>query len=231
MGKPGPKPKGKVRLVWSPEFAYAMGLMVTDGSVSKNGRHVVFVSKDREQLENFINALNIQVPISYTTSSYTGKKVSRVQFGDRLFCDFLIGIGIMPNKTKTINVVNIPQKYFVDFLRGHLDGDGCVYSYWDPRWKSSFMCYTTFVSASRNHVDWLQHEIYLLLGIKGHMSTTKKGTVYQLRYAKADSLKLWRNLYYKNALSLSRKRLKIEKIVRIISEQERASWQKYVQVS
>lgn len=219
MGKRGPKPKGKVKILWSSAFAYAMGLLVTDGCVSSN-RHVVFVSKDLEQLDNFKRALKIEVPVSYTKSGYTGRKTPRIQFGDVLFCDFLAEIGIFSNKTKTIGSVQIPSKYFFDFLRGHLDGDGCVYSYWDKRWKASFMFYTTFVSASQAHILWLQKEIHQRLGAVGHIVTAKKGTVYQLRYAKADSLRLWNELYGKQGtICLSRKRLKIEKILRIISGQ------------
>jgi len=222
MGLCGPKPKGKVKIIWSSNFAYAIGLLVTDGSVSKNGRHIVFVSKDREQLDNFTKALDISVPVSYTRSGYTNKKVTRIQFSDSLFCEFLCKIGIMPNKTKVITKVAIPKKYFFDFLRGHLDGDGCTYSYFDPRWKASFMCYTTFVSASRPHIEWLQGEILKYIKINGHISTTRNGTVYQLRYAKTESLKLWKKLYYGGSLHLSRKRLKIERILGIIAEQEQS---------
>ena len=42
----------------------------------------------------------------------------------------------------------------------------------------------------------------------------------QLKYAKADSLKLLRKMYYsRNAVSLSRKRLKIQKMLAIVGEQ------------
>ncbi len=223
MAKPGPKPKGKVKIEWSASLAYALGLVVTDGSVSKDGRHITLVSKDREQLLNFQKALKITAPISWTKSGYTGQQTSRVQFSDARFHEFLIGIGIMPNKTKIIGKVGIPAQYFFDFLRGHLDGDGCTYSYMDPRWRSSFMFYTNFVSASRAHILWLQEEIRKRLGTMGHISGSGRSKVCSLRYAKKDSLLLWKKLYYKDALCLSRKRLKIERILRIISEQEKNS--------
>jgi hypothetical protein len=31
MGKMGPKPKGKVKIKWSANFAYAIGLLTTSG--------------------------------------------------------------------------------------------------------------------------------------------------------------------------------------------------------
>jgi hypothetical protein len=219
MAKRGPKPKGKVTIRWSSDFAYALGLIVTDGSVSKNGRHISFVSNDIEQIQNFLAALQINNPVSFTKSGDSKRRTPRVQFSDRLFSDFLKSIGIVSNKTKTMSRVEIPDRYFFDFLRGHLDGDGTVYSYWDARWKSSFMFYTSFVSASKEHILWIQHTAHRLAGVVGHVSTTKQKNVYQLRYAKAESIKLWRELYpHKKVRHLSRKRLKIQRIKDIIAK-------------
>ncbi len=218
MGKRGPKPKGKVKIQWSPNFAYAIGLLVSDGNLSPDGRHIVFVSKDKDQLLNFMNALQIQVAIGRVVS--IDNLVKRVQFGDILFYHFLLEIGLMPNKSKNIGKIEVPAEYFFDFLRGTFDGDGCTYSYFDPRWRSSFMFYTTFVSASETHILWIREEIHKRLKIRGHVTKGKrKGSIFQLKYAKADSLKLLRKMYYKKKiLSLSRKRLKIEKMLRIVGE-------------
>ncbi|MEK7604407.1 MAG: hypothetical protein AAB442_01260 [Patescibacteria group bacterium] len=218
MGKSGPKPKGKVKITWSANFAYALGLIASDGCLA-GGRHIVLVSKDTEQLENFMKALAITVPIGKTASGYNGNIASKVQFSDVLFYNFLETIGLMPRKSKIIGEIQIPAKYFFDFLRGSFDGDGCTYSYWDPRWKSSFMFYTTFVSASYKHIEWLRDEIHAQLGIRGHLTGDGKRVIFQLKYAKADSLKLLRKMYYsKKVLCLSRKRLKIEKMLGIVGE-------------
>ena len=132
-------------------------------------------------------------------------------------------IGLTPNKTKTIGILKIPNKYFRDFLRGHLDGDGCTYSYWDPRWKSSFMFYTVFMSASENHLKWLQREIQILFGINGKL-TYHREAYYQLRFAKKESLKLIQAMYYKRDLPcLKRKRFKIEQALSIIQKVSRGA--------
>ena len=80
----------------------------------------------------------------------------------------------------------MPIKYFFDFLRGHFDGDGTFYSYWDPRWKSSYMFYTVFISASKRHIMWIRSMLSELAGITGHITKDQKKTVYQLKYAKAE---------------------------------------------
>ena len=220
MGKRGTKPQGKVAIRWSPHFAYAMGLLATDGNLSPDGRHIDFTSNDMEQLDNFMKCLGIQVKISYKTSGFTHKQSPHVQFGDVNFYKFLITIGLTPAKSKTIGAIKIPKKYFSDFIRGHLDGDGTFYSYWDPRWRSSFMFYTAFVSASKVHIEWLRVKIEELFGARGHITKSINDSVYQLKYAKTDSLKLLSKLYYnKGVVCLSRKREKIGKALRIIGRE------------
>lgn len=204
---------GKVKIKWSPEFAYAIGLIVTDGSLSKDGRHITLVSKDMEMIENFMKALDFKNKIGmYRRGAQDNRKYFRVQFGDVGLYNFLLNIGLMPNKSKIISEVKIPIKYFFDFLRGHFDGDGSFYSYWDPRWKSSHMFYVSLISASKRHITWLHEKIGRFSNIKGYL--TKSGSVYQLRYAKAESLKLLSKMYYDdNVVCLSRKRKKIKKAI------------------
>ena len=137
----------KTKLNWTPGFAYAIGLLATDGCLSKDGRHIDFTSKDKSQLETFLRCLGIKNKIGHKKSG-AGKKCTRVQFGDVVFYRFLLGIGLMLAKSKTMSDLDIPIKYFFDFLSGYFDGDGTFYSYFDPRWKSSYMFYTVFISAS-----------------------------------------------------------------------------------
>ena len=216
MEKRGPKPKRK-EVFWSSEMAYAVGLLVTDGSLSVDGRHIDFTSKDVEQLENFMACIGRKVTIGTKVPTFGTAPVPRIQFSDVTLYTFLISIGLIPNKSKILGEILVPEEYFSDFLRGHHDGDGAFTSYYDPRWKNSFMFYTTFLSASEAHITWLRERIRILLGIAGHISTTKKSCVLQLRYAKKESLVLLAYMYPSTrVIALSRKRLKIEKALGIV---------------
>ncbi len=207
-------PLSKTHVAWSPQFAYAVGLLTTDGSLSKDGRHIDLTSKDTEQLENFLRCLGRKNRIG-TKNNGQGQQALRVQFSDVVFYAFLAGIGLTPNKTKTIGKIKVPDEYFFDFLRGHFDGDGSFHSYFDPRWRSSFMFYTIFVSASKKHIDWLREEIRKRLGISGHITKSKTDSIYQLKFAKAESLQLIPKMYYdKQSVCLTRKKLKIERALR-----------------
>lgn len=195
---------------WSQNLAYVLGLLATDGSLSKDGRHIILTSKDLDQIQTFIRLLKLKVKVGKKSSSYGGeKKYFTAQFSSIKLYKFLLSVGLTPNKTKTLNSLKIPTRYFADFLRGHLDGDGYTYSYWDKRWKSSFMLYTGFLSASEEHIKWLQKEIWFLYGLRGSIRFEGKST-YSLKYAKGESLVLLKKIYHrKNVPCLKRKLWKI----------------------
>ncbi len=216
MLKRGPKPKKKVDTTWSANLAYAVGLLASDGCLARKTTLVDLTSNDKEQLLNFNHCIGVDLKIGKKDSGM-GKKGLRVQIKNRIFYDFLISIGLTPAKSKTIGKIKIPNKYFYDFLRGSFDGDGTFYSYWDPRWKSSFMFYTEFVSASPKHIKWIREQNYKFLKIKGHISKDGRGITQQLKYAKKESMKLLAQMYHsKNITCLSRKKLKIAKALGII---------------
>jgi hypothetical protein len=190
--------------------------------MSPDGRHFTFVSKDLEQIQNIKKCLGItaqehQRPYGkdWNTPLYY-----RLQWGDVTLYDFLLSIGLTANKSLTLGELNIPDEYYFDFFRGHLDGDGCFYSYFDPRYPSSFMFYLSIVSGSKKHIDWLRTMLKRLAGVTGHVTGSKKNPhITQLKYAKAESLILLEKLYERpGAVCLSRKKLKIEKALRIVGK-------------
>jgi hypothetical protein len=218
MGLRGPKPRRR-EVIWSSELAYAIGLIATDGCLSNDGRHINLTSKDLPQLKTFLKCIgrpNIRVATkkgSFRTST------TYVQIGDVVLYRFLLSIGLMPNKTKILAALTIPDKYFFDFLRGHHDGDGSFYSYYDPRWRSSFMFYLQFISASHAHVVWIRKNLERLLGVQGHITASKNSSVVQLKYAKRETLLILKKMYpHADIPCLARKRLKIVRALRIVGE-------------
>lgn len=223
MGKRGPKPKGKIKIEWSSDFAYAIGLLVTDGCLYNDGRHMSLTTKDIQQAKNFKKCLKIDVKVGLKSNGSSKEKIyHHVQFGDVKFYDFLISIGLTEAKSKTIGIIKIPDQYFFDYLRGSFDGDGSFYSYWDPRWRSSHMFYIEFVSASKKHIDWLQKELINRIGVFGHITKTINKIYYQLKYAKKEAMAIIEKIYYnRDVVCLSRKRKKIEKALEIESRQQK----------
>lgn len=222
MKKRGQKPQNKVKKEWSANFAYAIGLLVTDGNLSPDKRHISFVSKDIQQINNFLKCLNIKVKIGKTISGYDGNFSHRIQFGDIVFYKYLELIGIHPKKSKTIGKVLVEGKYFFDYLRGCFDGDGSFYSYWDKRWKSSHMFYLEFTSASREHIYWLQQELRKKSEVIGCITFNHTKSTYKLKFAKSEALVIIKKMYYNpNVVCLSRKKLKINKALKVEEKQQK----------
>lgn len=221
MGKRGPQPKKIIDETWRPNLAYAIGLIATDGYLSKDGLLIDLTSKDREQLLNFSGCLNVNFKIGNKWNS-KGDECLRIEFKNRLFYNFLLSIGLTPKKSLTMGKLEIPDKYFFDFLRGCFDGDGCFYSYWDTRWRSSHMFYLVFSSASLKHLLWLQEVVMKKLKIKGHIIGRSKNVFFQLKYAKKEALEIIKKMYYtKKVICLSRKKNKINRALFIEEKQQK----------
>jgi len=210
---------------WTADLAYAVGLIVTDGCLSGTGRHIILKSKDIEQIKNFKKCLGLKNKIGSTKkilSSGSTATYYRVQFGDVKFYRWLVSIGLTSAKTYTVPSLPIPDAYFPDFLRGHLDGDGTITTYVDNYNASKNEAYRytrlfiRFISASEFHLRWIQETTQRLLGIHGDFwrcisKDKKRVDMSQLKYMKKDSKILIPWLYYKKDLPcLSRKRDKAE---------------------
>lgn len=198
---------------WSAAIAYSVGLMASDGCLSLDGRHLDLTSVDIEQLENFSAAIDKSlVPsLKSTGSRATRNHAYRVQFSDVAYYDFLVNAGLSPRKSRVISEVKIPPCYFTHFLRGIFDGDGTVYAYFDKRWRSSYMFYVQFASASRPFLEYLLVTARTLIGVTGGSihGTATKGA-YTLSFAKADSALLYAAMYSgAGNLFLARKRIKL----------------------
>ena len=187
--------KAKKTYEWSPEIAYNVGLMASDGCLSSDGRHLLFVSNDLEQLNNFAKSINKDLKIKPHNNSYH-KTAHRVQFSDTAYYDFLKTIGLTSRKSKTIGHLKVPGKFYCHFLRGVFDGDGTTYAYYDTRWRASYMYYTGFASASKAFLEYLTQKNTELIGTKGK-SIRNGSRSYSLVYSKKDSYKLYYAMYKK----------------------------------
>lgn len=189
---------------WTPELAYAVGLIATDGNLSRKPGRVSIVSNDIDLLEMVRGHLNITAPITRHTGGY-GHRCHHLIWSDRYFYDGLLGIGLIPAKSLTLGPLTVPDRYFADFLRGCIDGDGSIVTYLDRynTFKHPTYVYTrlfvSIVSASPRFVEWLRASVRRLLNVTGSLMVGRspgKRTVWRLRYAKRESLAVLRWIYY-----------------------------------
>ena len=111
---------------WSPNVAYCVGLITTDGSLSKDGRHIDFTSKDLDLVECIRRELTLENRIGTKGRGGSSARYFRIQFSNVDFYRWLCSIGLSPRKSLTLGELTIPDDFFADFLRGHFDGDGTI---------------------------------------------------------------------------------------------------------
>ena len=200
----------KVKIEWSPDFAYAIGLLATDGNLSKDGRHINMTSKDEEMISVFKKCLSIQ---NKTGRKCRGgskeKKYFQVQFGDKNFYNFLMSLGLTPAKSKTLGPLKIPVKYFSDFFRGCIDGDGNIRVAEHPESQHPQLR-IRLCSASPKFLDWIKNEISKNTNSNGGWIENKKN-IGVLAYAKSDSIKLLNFMYYHKVKSYLGRKYKTAK--------------------
>lgn len=207
--------KGNVKIKWSGNFAYVIGIIATDGNLSPDLRHIHITSKDEEIVLNCKKCLDINNIIGKKARGGTkDKKYYVLQFGDKNFFEFLFGIGITPKKSKTIGELKIPQKYFKDFLRGCIDGDGSITISKHPESKHP-QYKVRLCSASKGFLEWIldmSKKLFLING--GSIHIPKNSSVFTLLFAKEDSIKILRFIYKGKIISLTRKKEIALKIIK-----------------
>lgn len=214
-----------INFAWTSSLAYAIGLIATDGNLSPDGRHLTMKSADRQLIQAFKTCLQLNNKICKDKI----RKCYYIQFGNVQFYRWLNTIGIHPAKSLTIGSIEIPDKYFKDFLRGHLDGDGSIILYKDRynlyrgRRYNNLRIYLHFISASENHIQWLRNKIISLTGIQGALlkqipKDKNRATMWQIKIARHEAIPLLKWVYYDAKLPCLIRKNKIAKRALFLSE-------------
>jgi hypothetical protein len=146
-----------------------------------------------------------------------------VQWSDRCQYDWFLALGLMPAKSLRLGVLAIPDECFADFLRGCVDGDGSIVVYTDRYHCSRNAHYVyerlcvSLVSASFSFLDWVHGTARRLAGVSGAIHERRRPDahpIWVLRYAKAESMRLLRWMYYEaDVPCLARKRSTAERFL------------------
>lgn len=169
---------------------YIVGYIVADGNLSRSGRHITIVSKDIDHLIKIKSALKIDTKIGRSSrGSELEKKYGRLQFSNINFYRYLESINIGPCKSLTQGPVTLDNKYIGDFIRGVIDGDGCIRS-WKHSSNGLTQWYTSVTSASFSFISWLKEIIEKEYKIEGRLHTTlvsRKNPIYRIKFGKLAS--------------------------------------------
>lgn len=116
------------------EKAYWLGFLYADGYVSPtvNTVELTLKGEDIEHLEKYKKFVKGIRNINISNVKLNEKTFSRCRFAttDKHFKERLIELGCIPNKTLTLKFPNKEifenENLLYDFIRGYIDGDGCL---------------------------------------------------------------------------------------------------------
>ena len=208
--------------VWSSNMAYILGFFAADGSMTRNKRGAHFIEfeiTDKKLLYQIRNILGSNHKITKRDRKRSGREKSsyRLQIGSKDVFGDLIKLGMTPKKSLSIKLPDIPDKYFSHFVRGYFDGDGCVnictYFRKDRhRWETVIKA--GFTSGSESILESVKNKLERMHITTGGSLLYHDG--YQLRFAMADSLHLYKFMYIEhNDLCLFRKKVLFEKYFKL----------------
>lgn len=180
----------------SPEAAYWLGVMYSDGYITKsqytNYFGISISKKDEEWLEKFKKFLNYNGEIKTYKVGNSGYKPGteyvRLLVGNNKIVTDLEKFGVIEHKSKLLH--KIPDIKFVDdFIRGYIDGDGSL--------RKDYPCFQICGTKKflQSIADYLQ--------IDYRLSPDK--SIYSLRYNTKQSEYLEKRLYSNAKVYLQRK--------------------------
>ena len=189
-------------------IAYILGLWAADGNVHKteNRLDLELASCDMEILEKIKEELKSERSIKVYQCA-NGYEKNKLLFWSSKIKKVFISYGIVPNKTYSKDFslpYNLDKKYWIDYIRGFFDGDGCIK-------KTGYSITFELNSINHSFLKGIQnffeeyYQITTQITTTGGEGTCRNVPMYRL-YCYGDmARKVFNHLYTPNSLYLKRK--------------------------
>lgn len=192
----------------TPNKAYWLGFLYADGCVlvrEKNNKksYILEISLNEDDithLEKFKMCLKSNSPIKYKTIKEKYKSC-RLAICNKKICEDLIKLGCTPRKSLTLTFPSeeqVPKELIPHFIRGYLDGDGCVFNNGKEK-RIGFV-------GTKNILENIQDIMYKEFGLT-KTKMQPQGQAFQCMWSGTGNLKTWFDyLYnYEDIIFLQRK--------------------------
>lgn len=179
---------------------YWLGYIAADGCIKQaSGTINISTNQDPEHLENYVKFIGYPLKIQkYLNKKYQVWEYS-VNFNNPIVRDYLINLGITPQKSLTLNL-NMPLTW--SFVRGYFDGNGSVLHRTEANVNASICTGSKFFAEQL--VSFLKQQKISASVVK---STGSEAVLVQLY--KNDQVQLFYKGLYTNAeIFLERKKVK-----------------------
>lgn len=174
----------------NPEVQYWLGFLSADGCIFEDRITLGLALKDKDAIEKFNKFLGNNLTIK-NVLHYDKYPQVQISFRNKTIVEFLKEIGITSKKSLTINY-KLPITW--DFLRGYIDGDGCI-SITEKRIR------VELISGSKlliNKISKFLEENNIKFG-QYEVSKNRKNSYYTIQVFKHSSVEFIIENLYKNA--------------------------------
>lgn len=189
---------------------------------NKRGSYYIgFTSVDYEliilvrKLLGFTNAIE-----EYQPKNPKYRRSYTLQLGSRRIYKRLIQIGFTEAKSLTLQFPNVPDQQLPHFVRGYLDGDGCVTANIYPRKNRPGVVKhfsVRFTCGSKSFLQALSCRLSRCAGVTAGSLVVRKAGVCVLQYSASDSRQLYKFMYpTSNVPCLKRKQLKFDQGMELV---------------
>ena len=195
--------------------AYWLGFMYADGYIcqtfNKNTGNlksseagITLKRADENHLKKFIKDINGTQSVRYKDVKLNGNTyhAARISIIGRKFSENLINKGCMPRKSLSIKFPNkeiLPDNLVKDFIRGYLDGDGCLHV------KNEDYRYIVNLVGTYSFLDSVREILNKELGLT-KVVISQKGNAFQISYSGRNNFnKITSYLYNGATIYLNRK--------------------------
>lgn len=147
----------------SPEKAWLLGFLFTDGSVRQLGNSYQIRLSIQKQDEGMIDTIKGWLNIDTKTrqDDRPGKECVGIEIASQQMFEDLAQYGIVPNKTyitNSLHIDKIPEQFQRDYIRGLFDGDGCL-SFTGNIYESGCGFVSHFESTVREFQEYIDNVI------------------------------------------------------------------------
>ena len=190
---------------WSSSMAYVLGFIYADGAVidsriSSRTCYLLLSNNDSDLLYQIRKTLSSDHKLDYRPATkrnfgkgktYLCKPSYRLRIGNKAIYTDLLSYGLIPRKSLTIELPEIPDRYFSFFLRGYFDGDGCVNT---GARKSGRIIQVIFTSGSFVFLNRLSEKVSDILRIKPKNTPFQSGA-FRLAFRANEAISVCKFMY------------------------------------
>jgi len=191
------------------EKAYWLGFIGADGCVhnKKDGGSRLKISlklEDKPHLEKFNEFINGNVDIKKIINKIKDKAYNacEIVINSTKMCKDLINLGVIPNKTFNLALPKIKEEFYFAYIRGFVDGDGCLYCAVDKNGRLRHSM--EIVGASLIILEEIK-EYFKLHNITSQIYIKRKGNYKLMIYDKKSILTFLKLFYLNSNIYLNRK--------------------------